>query len=48
LRSHPDAAAAYAALKHRLAFRLAHDRDAYTDAKATFIRDVLDRAEADG
>jgi GrpB-like predicted nucleotidyltransferase (UPF0157 family) len=46
LRSHPDAAAEYAAVKRRLASRFEHDREAYTDAKATFIRDVLDRAKA--
>lgn len=41
LRAHPDTAAAYATLKHRLATRYEHDREAYTEAKAGFIRDVL-------
>jgi GrpB-like predicted nucleotidyltransferase (UPF0157 family) len=48
LRSHPDAAGEYAALKRRLASRFEHDREAYTDAKATFIRDVLDPAKPNG
>lgn len=33
----------YLALKRRLALTLSHDRKAYTDAKAPFIRGVLDR-----
>jgi GrpB-like predicted nucleotidyltransferase (UPF0157 family) len=41
LRSHPDDAREYAALKHRLVHRFAEDREAYTDAKAGFIRAVL-------
>jgi GrpB-like predicted nucleotidyltransferase (UPF0157 family) len=44
LRTHPDTAAEYVALKHRLAGRFQHDREAYTKAKADFIRAVLDRA----
>jgi GrpB-like predicted nucleotidyltransferase (UPF0157 family) len=48
LRSHPDVAAEYAALKGRVASRFEHDREAYTDAKATFIREVLDRAKPNG
>ena len=41
LRSHPDAAAEYADLKRKLATRFEKDRDAYTDAKAEFIRRAL-------
>ena len=41
LRADPDAAEAYAALKRRLTARFRDDRDAYTDAKAEFIRRVL-------
>jgi GrpB-like predicted nucleotidyltransferase (UPF0157 family) len=37
LRAHPDRAAEYAALKHRLAAEHAEDREAYTDAKAGFV-----------
>lgn len=35
---------AYQALKQQLAARFAHDSAAYTDAKAAFIQDVLNRA----
>lgn len=42
LRSHPDACAGYAALKWQLAARFEHDREAYTEAKADFIRAVLE------
>jgi GrpB-like predicted nucleotidyltransferase (UPF0157 family) len=38
LRASPETAAEYAALKHDLADRFADDREAYTDAKADFIR----------
>jgi GrpB-like predicted nucleotidyltransferase (UPF0157 family) len=41
LRGDPEIAAEYAALKHELASRFAHDRDAYTDAKGDFISHVL-------
>jgi GrpB-like predicted nucleotidyltransferase (UPF0157 family) len=44
LRANPDQARAYAKLKHRLAARYEHDREAYTDAKAEFIRDILERS----
>lgn len=44
LRSHPVAAAAYAALKRRLADRHRKDREAYTDSKGEFVREVLSRA----
>jgi GrpB-like predicted nucleotidyltransferase (UPF0157 family)/GNAT superfamily N-acetyltransferase len=42
LRADPSLASAYAALKHDLADRFHEDREAYTDAKAEFIREVLD------
>ena len=38
LRARPDEAAAYAALKRRLARRYKHDRDAYTRGKTDFVR----------
>ena len=41
LRSHPQQAAAYSALKIELAARLGHDRASYTDAKAPFISRVI-------
>jgi GrpB-like predicted nucleotidyltransferase (UPF0157 family) len=44
LRSDRETAAAYAALKNRLAVRFADDREAYTEAKAEFIRVALERA----
>jgi GrpB-like predicted nucleotidyltransferase (UPF0157 family) len=44
LRSDPDTARAYAALKHDLAARFEHDREAYTDAKADFVRAALRKA----
>ncbi len=41
LRQNPALAQEYAALKHRLAQDFANDREAYTDAKAPFIKRVL-------
>jgi GrpB-like predicted nucleotidyltransferase (UPF0157 family) len=41
LRSHPEAAEAYAALKTQLADELPRDRDAYTNGKAPFIKRIL-------
>jgi len=41
LRQHPDAVEAYANLKFALAARFEHDREAYTEAKASFVREVL-------
>ena len=41
LRAHPRRAAEYGALKRRLAVRFRHDRQAYTDAKASFITATL-------
>jgi len=39
LRTHPESAAQYAALKRSLAEQYRHDRDAYTEAKTDFIRE---------
>jgi GrpB-like predicted nucleotidyltransferase (UPF0157 family) len=44
LRIHREVAKEYAALKRRLAAEFEHDREAYTEAKADFIQEVLDRA----
>jgi GrpB-like predicted nucleotidyltransferase (UPF0157 family)/ribosomal protein S18 acetylase RimI-like enzyme len=44
LRTDPAVAVKYAALKHDLAERFADDREAYTEAKAEFIRRVLSGA----
>lgn len=44
LRAHPKAAADYASLKYELAEKYREDREAYTDAKAEFIEDILSRA----
>jgi GrpB-like predicted nucleotidyltransferase (UPF0157 family) len=45
LRGDPDASAAYTALKRELATRFRDDREAYTDAKADFIRKALATAQ---
>ena len=44
LRSHRDVAREYCALKLALAREFEHDREAYTAAKADFIRTALTRA----
>jgi len=44
LRSHPEAAAAYEALKRRLAAVHANDREAYTEGKTDFIAAIMDEA----
>lgn len=44
LVEHPDTCSAYAALKRQLGQRFEHDRDAYTDAKGPFVRDITARA----
>jgi GrpB-like predicted nucleotidyltransferase (UPF0157 family) len=41
LPADPAAAKAYGDLKRTLAARLSHDRNAYTEAKSTFIQQVL-------
>jgi GrpB-like predicted nucleotidyltransferase (UPF0157 family) len=44
LRTHPDVAMEYAALKRRLAEAHRFDREAYTNAKAPFVQRVLQDA----
>lgn len=46
LRSHPDQVVRYAALKHDLAEKYRHDRDAYTRGKDRFIALIMDLVEA--
>ena len=48
LRSHRQARAEYACLKHSLAERFGWDRDAYTQAKTAFVADILRRAGGAG
>jgi GrpB-like predicted nucleotidyltransferase (UPF0157 family) len=43
LRTHPEDAHAYAALKRTLAAILGDDRDAYTQAKSKFVAEILRR-----
>jgi GrpB-like predicted nucleotidyltransferase (UPF0157 family) len=45
LRNHPETAKEYAQLKYRLANRHRDDREAYTEAKADFVCEVVRRAE---
>ena len=45
LRRHPEVAEEYARLKHELSSRFRDDRTAYTEAKTTFIREVVRHAE---
>jgi GrpB-like predicted nucleotidyltransferase (UPF0157 family) len=40
LRMHPEAAARYTALKRELVEKFRDDRDAYTEAKSEFVRDI--------
>jgi amidohydrolase len=47
LRSHPEAARAYEALKRELAERHGTDRVGYTDAKAHFVRECEAKARAE-
>jgi GrpB-like predicted nucleotidyltransferase (UPF0157 family) len=44
LRSHRDVARDYSALKRALATEFRHDREAYTAAKADFVRATVARA----
>ena len=44
LRTHPEVAADYADVKRQLAEHHRCDREAYTDAKAPFIRESVERA----
>ncbi|MGI9196123.1 MAG: GrpB family protein [Candidatus Nanopelagicales bacterium] len=46
LRGHADRARAYEQLKITLSERSSHDREAYTEGKAGFIRDTLELAAA--
>lgn len=46
LRSHPEDARRYAALKRELAERYSTDRDGYTDGKAGFVGALLAKATA--
>ncbi|MDF2629318.1 MAG: yqkA [Symbiobacteriaceae bacterium] len=48
LRTHPADAARYAALKRDLASAFAHERPRYTESKAPFIAEILERARAAG
>ncbi len=41
LRVHPDEARRYESLKKRLVFEHATDREAYTDAKAAYVAEVM-------
>ena len=45
LRTHPEAAKAYAELKLALAHKYRNNMDAYGEAKSTFIQDILTRAK---
>jgi GrpB-like predicted nucleotidyltransferase (UPF0157 family) len=45
LRTHPQDANAYAALKRQLAEKLGSDRESYTQAKSEFVQDILRRAQ---
>ena len=45
LRGHPEVAEEYARLKRELSGRFREDREAYTSAKADFIRGRVQRAE---
>ena len=46
LRTHPDVAAAYMALKRELAARFPADREAYVEGKTPFVERVLREARA--
>ncbi len=46
LRTHPTAAEQYADLKRKLASRHLADREAYTDSKAQFVREITKQALA--
>ena len=48
LRTHPDVAAEYDALKRALALQFRLDREAYTKAKSPFIDEVTEKALASG
>ncbi len=46
LRAHPEEAARYATLKRALAERHRDDREAYTEAKASYVVEVMARARS--
>jgi len=46
LRTHPQAARRYEALKRELAARYQDDRAAYTDSKAPFIKELMEEGRA--
>ncbi|MDR3069378.1 MAG: GrpB family protein [Cellulomonas sp.] len=46
LRTHAAARADYTALKQDLAVRYEHDRDTYTDAKTSFVREIVRQARS--
>ncbi len=48
LRAHPDSRDEYARLKEGLAVRFRRDREAYTEAKTDFVRDILRRTARSG
>ena len=48
LRLHPEAAATYAALKHRLALEAIDDWDHYTGSKGPFVAEIVRRAMIEG
>jgi len=48
LIAHPETAAEYAALKHRLFQNYEHDRDGYTNAKGEFIKKITQLARETG
>jgi len=45
LRFHPETAREYEALKYRLAEIHHHDREAYTEAKTDFVRQITEQAK---
>ncbi|MBS0196526.1 MAG: GrpB family protein [Planctomycetes bacterium] len=47
LRSSPEMAARYAALKQSLALRFVDDREGYAMAKSVFMRELFDRADVE-
>ena len=46
LRAHPETRDEYAALKYQLSKKFTHDREAYTQAKGEFIREIMEKAQA--
>lgn len=45
LRKHPETAREYEKLKYRLAEVHHHDREAYTEAKTDFVREITEKAK---